>query len=64
MPETYTTAAEAIDRLLAAQMVVRNSRRLKAAMRASRLPYLRTLTDFAGVNWLSQSVQTWIPALA
>ena len=44
-----TTGGEAIERLLAAQIALRNSRRLEAAMRSSRLPYVRTLTDFAGV---------------
>ena len=41
-----TTAGEAIERLLAAQIALRNSRRLEAAMRSSRLPCVRTLTDF------------------
>ena len=41
-----TTAAEAIERLLAAQIALRNSRRLKAAMRASRLPCVWTLDSF------------------
>ena len=41
-----TTGGEAIERLLAAQIALRNSRRLEAAMRSSRLPYVRTLTDF------------------
>ena len=40
-----TTGGEAIERLLAAQIALRNSRRLEAAMRSSRLPYVRTLTD-------------------
>ena len=40
------TAAEAIGRLLAAQIELRNSRRLATAMRSSRLPELKTLADF------------------
>ena len=40
------TAAEAIERLLATQISLRNSRRLEAAMRSSRLPYVRTLENF------------------
>jgi len=40
------TAAEAIERLLAAQIALRNSRRLATAMRSSRLPELKTLADF------------------
>ena len=38
-----TTAAEAIERLLAAQIALRNSRRLATAMRSSRLPAIKTL---------------------
>ena len=41
-----TTAAEAIERLLAAQITLRNSRRLATAMRSSRLPAIKTLADF------------------
>lgn len=41
-----TTAAEAIERLLAAQIELRNGRRLEAAMRSSRLPYVKTLAGF------------------
>ena len=41
-----TTAAEAIERLLAAQITLRNSRRLATAMRSSRLPAIKTLEDF------------------
>ena len=41
-----TTAAEATERLLAAQITLRNSRRLATAMRSSRLPAIKTLTDF------------------
>ena len=41
-----TTAAEAIEQLLAAQITLRNSRRLATAMRSSRLPALKTLADF------------------
>ena len=41
-----TTAAEAIERLLSAQIKLRNSRRLQTAMRSSRLPAVKTLADF------------------
>ena len=37
---------EAIERLLAAQITLRNSRRLATAMRSSRLPAIKTLEDF------------------
>ena len=40
------TAAEAIEELLAAQVTLRNNRRLQAAMRSSRLPAVKTLSDF------------------
>ena len=40
------TAGEAIERLLGAQIALRNSRRLATAMRSSRLPGLKTLADF------------------
>ena len=40
------TAAEAIERLLAAQIALRNDRRLETAMRASRLPAVKTLAEF------------------
>jgi len=40
------TAAEAIERLLCAQITLRNNRRLQTAMRASRLPAVKTLADF------------------
>ena len=40
-----TTAAEAIERLLAAPIALRNGRRLAAAMRSSRLPAIKTLAD-------------------
>ena len=36
----------AIESLLAAQIALRNGRRLEAAMRSSRLPYVRTLENF------------------
>ena len=39
-------ATEAINRLLAAQITLRNNRRLQAAMRSSRLPAVKTLEDF------------------
>ncbi len=41
-----TAASEAIERLLAAQIALRNGRRLEAAMRSSRLPRVQTLSDF------------------
>jgi DNA replication protein DnaC len=37
---------EAIEALLGAQITLRNNRRLQAAMRSSRLPTVKTLTDF------------------
>lgn len=40
------TATEAIEQLLSAQIVLRNNRRLKTAMRASRLPAIKTLAQF------------------
>jgi DNA replication protein DnaC len=40
------TVAEAIERLLGAQITLRNNRRLQTAMRASRLPAVKTLADF------------------
>jgi DNA replication protein DnaC len=40
------TAAEAIERVLGAQIALRNARRLEAAMRSSRLPAVKTLGDF------------------
>ena len=40
------TAAEAIEQLLDAQIGLRNNRRLQAAMRASRLPAVKTLGQF------------------
>lgn len=39
-------ATEAIDRLLSAQITLRNNRRLQAAMRSSRLPAVKTLESF------------------
>ena len=41
-----TTAGEAIERLLAARITLRNSRRLATAMRSSRLAAIKTLADF------------------
>ena len=41
------TAAEAIEQLLNAQIVLRNNRRLQTAMRSSRLPAVKTLDQFA-----------------
>jgi DNA replication protein DnaC len=40
------TAAEAIEQLLAAQIQLRNNRRLQAAMRSSRLPVVKQLHEF------------------
>ena len=40
------TAIEAIERLLGAQITLRNNRRLQTAMRASRLPAVKMLADF------------------
>ncbi|GAA0829032.1 IS21-like element helper ATPase IstB [Cupriavidus pauculus] len=40
------TASEAIQRLLGAQIKLRNNRRLMAAMHSSRLPAIKTLEDF------------------
>ena len=40
------TTGEAIERLLGAQIELRNGRRLATAMRSSRLPELKTLADF------------------
>ena len=40
------SAGEAIERLLDAQIGLRNNRRLQAAMRSSRLPAVKTLEAF------------------
>ena len=40
------TAGEAIEQVLGAQIALRNTRRLQAAMRASRLPAVKTLAQF------------------
>ena len=40
------TASEAIEELLSAQILLRNNRRLQAAMRSSRLPAVKTLDQF------------------
>jgi DNA replication protein DnaC len=40
------SAPEAIEALLSAQVQLRNNRRLQAAMRSSRLPAVKTLSDF------------------
>ena len=40
------TAPEAIEQLLGAQIQLRNNRRLQAAMRSSRLPAIKRLTEF------------------
>ena len=40
------SAAEAIEQLLGAQIVLRNNRRLQTAMRSSRLPAVKTLDQF------------------
>lgn len=42
----HLTAAEAIEKLLRAQVSLRNARRLQTAMRSSRLPTIKTLEDF------------------
>jgi DNA replication protein DnaC len=39
-------AAEAIELVLGAQIALRNNRRLQAAMRSSRLPAVKTVSDF------------------
>ena len=39
-------APAALEALLGAQIALRNNRRLQAAMRSSRLPVVKTLTDF------------------
>ena len=40
------TAGEALEQLLGAQIALRNNRRLETAMRASRLPAVKTLAQF------------------
>ena len=40
------TTTEAIERLLGAQIILRNNRRLQTAMRSSRLPIVKTLDEF------------------
>jgi DNA replication protein DnaC len=40
------TAGEAMEALLAAQITLRNNRRLQAAMRSSRLPAIKTIEEF------------------
>ena len=40
------TAGEAIEKLLGAQIELRNNRRLHSAMRSSRLPAVKTLAEF------------------
>ena len=40
------SAAEAIEKLLASQITLRNNRRLQAAMRSSRLPVVKTFEEF------------------
>ena len=42
----HLAATDAINRLLLAQITLRNNRRLKAAMRSSRLPAVKTLESF------------------
>jgi DNA replication protein DnaC len=42
----HVTTTEAMARLLTAQITLRNNRRLQAAMRASRLPAIKTLASF------------------
>jgi len=41
-----TTAGEALERVLGAQITLRNNRRLQTAMRSSRLPAIKTLKQF------------------
>src|SRR6201992_846709 len=40
------TASEALERVLGAQISLRNNRRLQTAMRSSRLPAIKTLKSF------------------
>jgi hypothetical protein len=40
------TASEALERVLGAQITLRNNRRLQTAMRSSRLPAIKTLKQF------------------
>ncbi len=42
----HLSAAAALEALLGAQLTLRNTRRLVAAMRSSRLPAVKTLADF------------------
>ena len=42
----HLTPAEAIEKLLRAQVSLRNARRLQTAMRSSRLPAIKTLEEF------------------
>lgn len=42
----HLTAAEAVEKLLGAQISLRNTRRLQTAMRSSRLPAIKTLEEF------------------
>lgn len=42
----HLTVSEAIEKLLNAQVTLRNARRLQTAMRSSRLPTIKTLEDF------------------
>jgi DNA replication protein DnaC len=44
LARSYRSAA--IENLVAAQITLRNNRRLQAAMRSSRLPAVKTLADF------------------
>ena len=49
LSEAYSgtlTASEAIQKLLGAQISLRNNRRLQAAMRSSRLPAVKTFGEF------------------
>ena len=58
------TTAETIEKLLGAQIQLRNNRRLQTAMRSSRLPAVKTLEEFdfsalRGFEWV-----TWTASIA
>jgi hypothetical protein len=50
-------ATDAISRLLAAQITLRNNRRLQAAMRSSRLPAVKTLETLLTFSRKSAAVR-------
>ena len=54
------TASEAVERLLDAQITLRNNRRLQTAMRSSRLPAIKTLEQFDFA--FQPSIQRLIPS--